>query len=260
MTQQTPALAQSGNNPVLNHEAFGKAASAAGVAGGTMTVLRTYAITVVLLILLVAGAAVGWSQVEVRDLGNSSVATMPAWVWLATLGVFVLAIITAVNPGAAPITAPTYALVEGAVLGVVSKFFDLDYEGIVLQAVGATVAVFAVMLLLYASRIVRATPRLVVGVIAAMGGLMLLYFVAWITWLFGVDVRFWDDPSPVGVALAVGVVVLGALTLPIHFDFIERASEARYPSSLAWYGAYGLMLSLIWIYLSILRVLAILRR
>ncbi len=260
MAQQTQALGGGGTNPVLNDEAFGKAAGASGAVEGAMSVSGTYAITVVLMALLLLGAAFGWAQVEIEDLAGRTVVVSPDWVWLVTLAVFVLAIVTAVNPGAAPITAPLYALTEGAVLGVVSKYYDLDYDGIVAQAIASTLAVFGAMLLLYLSRVVRVTPRFVLGVLAALGGLSILYLTAWLLWIFGADIRFWDDPSPVGIVLSVAIVALGALTLPIQFDFIERAAGAGYPSTLRWYGAYGLMLSLIWIYLSVLRLLAISRR
>jgi uncharacterized YccA/Bax inhibitor family protein len=113
--------------------------------------------------------------------------------------------------------------------------------------------------LLYALRIVKVTSRFVTGVMAATGGFVLLYLVVWLLSLLGVDFRFLYTPTPLGIGISVLIVILGALNLTLDFDFIERSAGAGAPRFMQWYGAFGLMLSLIWIYVSVLRLLALLR-
>ena len=248
-------------NPALNDTTFDKAVAASAASPRGMSVVGTYLLTFGLLILLVVGAAFGWDQVDViTTASGQQIATTPSWVWLAVFVVFILAMFTIFSPGTAPITAPLYALIEGAVLGVVSKYYELDYDGIVAQAVVATVAIFLAMLILYMTRIFKVTRGYVLGLVAAMFALSLLWFTAWMLSIFGVDFRFWNDPSPWGIAISGGIVLLGALNLPVDFNFIEKASDQGAPRIMMWYGAFGLLLSLIWIYISVLRFLAIARR
>jgi uncharacterized YccA/Bax inhibitor family protein len=252
-------------NPVLNDQAFAHAAQESADRA-RMTVEGTYLITGSLLVLLAVAAAFGWGQVDLvpiaasgRSAGQRVVPVAPDWVGLLTLLTFVVAMITAFTPRAASITGPLYAIGQGVVLGVASRYYDATYDGIVLQAVLATLGVFLVMLLLYATRIVKVTPRFAMMVTAAMGGLAVMYATMWLLSLFGVNLTFLNSPTPVGIAVSVGIVVLGALNLPLSFDFIERTAAVGAPQYLQWYSAYGLMLSLIWLYVSILRLLALLR-
>jgi uncharacterized YccA/Bax inhibitor family protein len=247
-------------NPALNQEAFSRGIAQASATESTgMTVAGTYTITAGLLILLALAGAFGWSQVQIAIVQGEEVALTPRWIWLAFLLTFVLAMVGAFAFRAAPIIAPLYALVEGALLGVVSRYFELDFDGIVAQAVLATVGIFLAMLLLYATRLVKVTSKMVLGVAAAMGGLAIMYMTAWLLSLFGVNLAFLYAPTPLGIALSIGIVILGALNLIIDFDFIERMAASGAPGYMAWYAGFGLMLALIWIYLSVLRVLALLR-
>jgi uncharacterized YccA/Bax inhibitor family protein len=247
-------------NPVLNQQSFERGvAQAAAVQRGEMTAAGTYLITGGLLILLAAAAAFGWSQVQIEVIRGSEVALAPRWTWLAFLLSFIVAIVGAFAFRAAPITAPLYALFQGLLLGMSSRFFELEFDGIVVQAVLATVAIFTATWLLYATRIVKVTSRLVTGVAAAMGGLLILYMTAWLLSLFGANLMFLYAPTPLGIALSVAIVILGALNLLVNFDFVERAAAAGGPSYMQWYLAFGLMLAIIWIYVSVLRLLALLR-
>ena len=247
-------------NPALNQDAFARGiAQAAATESAGMTVARTYLISAGLVILLALAGAFGWSQVQVEIIRGEEVALTPRWVWLGFLLTFILAMVGAFAFRAAPIIAPLYALSEGALLGVVSHFFELDYDGIVAQAVLATLGIFVAMLLLYSTRIVKVTSKMVLGVAAAMGGLAIMWMTAWLLSLFGVNLAFLYAPTPLGIALSIGIVILGALNLIIDFDFIERAAASGAPGYMAWYAGFGLMLAIIWIYLSVLRVLALLR-
>jgi uncharacterized YccA/Bax inhibitor family protein len=247
-------------NPALNQDAFSRGiAQAPASEHAGMTVAGTYAITAGLLILLALAGAFGWSQVEIMTVNGQDMALAPRWVWLAFLFTFVLAMVGAFAFRAAPIIAPLYALTEGALLGVVSHYFELEFDGIVAQAVLATLGVFLAVLILYSTRIVKVTSRMILGVAAAMGGLAILYMTAWLFSLFGANLAFLYAPTPLGIALSIGIVILGALNLIIDFDFIERMASSGAPSHMQWYAAFGLMLAIIWIYVSVLRLLALLR-
>jgi uncharacterized YccA/Bax inhibitor family protein len=245
-------------NPALNERSFQRGIEEADAEPRGMTATGTYAITGLLLI-VVAAAAFGWSQVEIVTVDGREEALTPAWTWLAFLLTFIVAIVGAFAFRAAPITSVLYALGEGSLLGIASRYYDVRFEGIVSQALIATFCIFLAVYLLYSFRIVKVTPRFATGVIAAMGGFALLYLVVWLLSLLGVNFYFLYAPTPLGIAISIGIVILGALNLTLDFDFIEKAAAAGAPRFMQWYGAYGLMLSLIWIYVSVLRLLALLR-
>src|SRR5215211_217245 len=247
-------------NPALNERSFQRGIEEAEVAEPRgMTAVGTYAITGLLLVIVVAAAAFGWSQVEIVTVGVREEALTPAWTWLAFLLTFIVAIVGAFAYRAAPITSVLYALGEGSLLGIASRYYDLRFDGIVSQALIATLCIFLAAYLLYSLRVVKVSSRFATGVMAATGGFVLLYAVVWLLSLLGVDIRFLYTPTPLGIGISVLIVILGALNLTLDFDFIERSAEAGAPGFMRWYGAFGLMLSLIWIYVSVLRLLVLLR-
>ena len=246
-------------NPALSQQAFARATAEVGVSADAMTETGTYAKAGVLLAILIAAATFGWTQVEVIPVGARRIAVEPAWVWLAFLISFLLGFAGVFAVRAGVVIAPLYALSQGLILGVGARYFDLQFEGIVLQAVVATVCVFCATLLLYASGVIKVTSRLVLGVVVAMGALGVLYVTSWLLAIFGVSFRFFSEPTPLGIIFSLGVVVLGALSLPLDFEFIRRAAAGGAPKALEWYGAFGLLLSMLWMYVSILRLLALLR-
>ena len=246
-------------NPALNQHSFQRAVEETGAEPRGMTTSGTYAIAGLLFVIVVAAAAFGWSQVEIVSVGGRKEALTPAWTWLAFLITFVVAIVGAFAYRAAPITSVLYALGEGSLLGIASRYYDLRFDGIVSQALLATLCVFVAVYLLYSFRIVKVTSRFVTGVMAATGGFVLLYLVVWLLSLFGVDFRFLYTPTPLGIGISILIVILGALNLTLDFDFIERSAVAGAPRFMQWYGAFGLMVSLIWIYVSVLRLIALLR-
>jgi uncharacterized YccA/Bax inhibitor family protein len=246
-------------NPALNERSFRRGIEEAGAEPRGMSASGTYAITGVLLAIVVAAAAFGWSQVEIVSVGGRKEALTPTWTWLAFLLTFVVAIVGAFAYRAAPITSVLYALGEGSLLGIASRYYDLRFDGIVSQALLATLCVFLAVYLLYSFRIVKVTSRFATGVIAATGGFVLLYAVVWLLSLLGADFRFLYAPTPLGIGISVVIVILGALNLTLDFDFIERSAAAGAPGFMRWYGAFGLMLSLIWVYVSVLRLLVLLR-
>jgi uncharacterized YccA/Bax inhibitor family protein len=248
-------------NPALNPQAFQRGIAEAPAAERRgMTVAGAYVKSGLLLVIVILAAVFGWSQVEIVQVRGVDVALQPTWTWLAFLLTFIFGIAGAFAVRAAAIIGPLYALSMGALLGIASRYFNLETEGIVGQAVLATICVFAATLLLYSTGAIKVTSGFAMGVMVAMGGLALLYATAWLLSLFGVSMTFLYRPTPLGILFSLGVVVLGALNLPLDFAFIERAAKAGAPKFMEWYAAYGLMLSIIWLYVSILRLLALTRR
>jgi uncharacterized YccA/Bax inhibitor family protein len=246
-------------NPALNERSFQRGMEEAGAEPRTMSASGTYAITGLLFVIVVATAAFGFSQVEIVTVDGRQEALTPAWTWLVFLLTFIVGIVGAFAYRAAPITSVLYALGEGSLLGIASRYYDLRFEGIVSQALLATLCVFLAVYFLYSLRIVKVTSRFATLVVAATGAFVLLYLVAWLLSLLGVDLRFLYAPTLLGIGISVLIVIVGALNLTLDFDFIEKAAAAGAPRYMQWYAAFGLMLSLIWIYVYVLRLLAQLR-
>ena len=164
------------------------------------------------------------------------------------------------NPQSAKVTGIIYALLEGFVLGSISAMFDAQTEGIVGAAIVATVCVFIAALFLYVTRIIRPTAKMAFGVAAGIGGLCLLYFFVWILAIFNVDWLYSDQFRTIGIVVTVIAIILAALSLTLNFAAIEGGVQVGAPKWLEWYSAYGLMVTLIWLYLMLLRLLAVLNR
>jgi len=160
----------------------------------------------------------------------------------------------------APVTAPVYALCEGLALGGVSALLERTYPGIAIQALGLTLGVTAVMLVLYTSGALRATPKFTIGVVAATGGIFLVYLADMILRLFGRQVPLLNSSGPWGIGLSFLIVIIAALNLILDFDFVETGVHAGAPKYMEWYGAFGIMVTLVWMYVEILRLLAKMRR
>ena len=157
-------------------------------------------------------------------------------------------------------TSLIYSLVEGLALGGISALFEQRYPGIAIQAVGLTFGTLFAMLLAYKTGIIRATEKFKIGVVAATGGIMLLYLVDIVLHFFSRPVPFIHEGTPIGIAFSLFVVVLAALNLVLDFDLIETGVNNGAPKYMEWYGAFGLMVTLIWLYLEILRLLGKARR
>jgi len=223
----------------------------------TMTVGGTATATGVLLVLLLGAATYGWLNTEVNPVGGMNLPT------LSIVGIivgFVCAIAVSFKPGLARFLGPIYALGEGLFLGALSKGYEEFQDGIVLQAVGATMAVFAVMLFLYKSRIIKVTDKFRRTVIMATLGLMLFYMVSFVFSLFGATVPFLQSASLLGVAFSVFAAGLAAMNLALDFDLIERGVKNQWPKQMEWFCAFGLLITLVWLYLELLRLLSKLQR
>jgi uncharacterized YccA/Bax inhibitor family protein len=229
-----------------------------------MTANGAFAKTFVLFLIVLAGGAFGWSQTTV---GPTTIVNgvaqqnidIPGWTWIALLVGFGLAMVCIFRPKASPYVAPLYALAEGVFLGAISKAFEAQWDGIVFQAILATVAVFFATLALYVFGVVKVTRKFQMMVIGATAGVFVLCVGTFLLSLFGADISFWNSPSPLGIAISVVICVIASLNLFLDYEFISQASKSGAPKYMEWYGAFGLMVTLVWLYLEVLRLLAKLR-
>ena len=244
-------------NPALSENTFLDLGSGTVVRGdaGAMTLNGTVNKTALLLVLCLTGALFSWSQFASAMAAGNPGAIMP-YVWGGAIGGFVVALITIFKKEWAMFTAPVYAVLEGLFLGAASAMFELRYPGIVLQAVGLTFGTLAALLLAYRSGLIKATENFKLGVVAATGGIALLYLAQLGMNLFGFHgMSFINGSSTIGILFSVGVVIVAALNLVLDFDFIEQGVEKGAPKYMEWYAAFGLLVTLVWLYLEILRLL-----
>lgn len=238
-------------NPVLKSNSFDIAP-----AGERMTLGGTVNKTAILLALVVITAGFTWGRFQ--DQGGNPAGIMPL-VWGGCIGGLIAALVTVFKKEWAGITAPIYALLEGLVVGGLSAIFEAAYPGIVIQAVGLTFGTLASLLLAYKSGLIKATENFKLGVVAATGGIALLYLANIVLGFFGHPIGFIHESGPLGIAFSAVVVVIAALNLVLDFDFIEGGVAKGAPKYMEWYGAFGLTVTLIWLYLEILRLLSKLR-
>jgi uncharacterized YccA/Bax inhibitor family protein len=222
-----------------------------------MTANGTFAKTFVLFLLVLAGGTFGWQQ---TDVSPANQVELPAWMWIALFVGFGLAMACIFAPKAARFLAPLYALAEGVFLGAISKAFESQWDGIVFQAVLATIGVFFATLALYVFGVVKVTRKFQAVVIGATLGIFVMYMFGLLLSLFGVDMVFWNDPTPLGIIISVVICVVAALNLFLDYEFIRQATIQGAPKYMEWYGAFGIMVTLVWLYLEILRLLSLLRR
>ncbi|MCK9538655.1 Bax inhibitor-1/YccA family membrane protein [Dokdonella sp.] len=243
---------QSGN-PTLNQNTFLDVGSGRVLSGeGAMTMNGTVNKTAFLLILALVGAMFSWS----RYAGPESIpGLMPLAIGGAVVGL-VLALVTVFKKTWAPITAPLYAAIQGVFIGAISVIFEARFPGIVMQAVGLTFGVMAAMLMAYRSGLIRATEKFKLGVVAATGGVLLLYLANFVMGFFGHSIGIVTSNSAMGIGFSLVVVVIAALNLILDFDLIESGVAQGAPRYMEWYGAFALVVTLVWLYLEMLRLLS----
>ena len=224
-----------------------------------MTANGTFAKTFFLFLFVLAGGAFGWQQVSPSPV-NAQQIDFPGWIWLPMPVAFGCAMVCIFKAKLSPVLGPVYALLEGVALGAISKLFELHWSGIVLQAVLATVATFFVTLALYVFGVVKVTKKFQVVVIAATLGIFLLYFVTMILSFFGADITFWNNPTPLGIGISVVICAWPRSTWSSTTSSSARPARRGAPKYMEWYGAFGLMVTLMWLYLEILRLLSLLRQ
>ena len=242
----------SSSNPVLTPKAL---QGQPLVSGETMTMQGTVNKTGVLLLLATVTAAWTWGLAR----SGTPDAAAP-WMMGGLIGGLVAALVTVFKKEWSPLTAPLYAALEGLALGGISSMLDQAYHGIAIQAVGLTFGVLGVMLFLYTAGIVRATPRFTLGVIAATGGIFVVYMVDMVLGFFGHHVPLLNSGGPLGIGISLVIVTVAALNLILDFGMIENGVQSGAPKYMEWYGAFGLMVTLVWLYMEILRLLSKMRQ
>jgi len=243
------------SNPALNSKTFTGLKPIADTSRA-MTIKGTVNKSAILLLLLLVAAAWTWSMsYRSADMG----AVIP-WLVGGAIGGLIVAIITVFKKQWAGVTAPIYALLEGLFLGGLSAIFEARYPGIVIQAVGLTFGTLACLLLAYRAGLIKVTQNFRLGVVAATGGIALIYVVTLLLGLFGIRAPFIHESGLIGIAFSLFVVVIASLNLVLDFDFIEQGADSGAPKYMEWYASFGLMVTLIWLYIEILNLLSKLRR
>lgn len=233
---------QSGN-PTLSNKMFREARL--GVGQEVMTTMGAYQKTAILLALCIGSATFTWS------------AAGTGFAMIGFIAGFILAMVTIFKKEWAMVTAPLYAICEGLALGGVSFMYQTQYPGIVQNAIMLTFAVMALMLYVYASGIIKVTDKLKKGIVVATGAIFLVYLVGFIMSFFGSSIPMIHGSGPIGIGFSLVVVGIASFNLLMDFDFIEQAASTRSaPKYMEWFAAFGLMVTLVWLYLEILRLLS----
>ncbi len=238
------------SNPVLARE-FEKPGVV--TADEVMTAAGVSRRTFILFGLLLAAAVVGWMQTDVG--------TPPGWMLPAIVLALGVLLVGMFRPQWAPVIGPIYAVVEGLIVGAISRVYQDFYgDGIVTNALMATGVVVLVMAVLYATRTIRVTERMRSIVVGATAAIFVFYVASLLLSFFSVQMPLVWDAGPLGILFSLGVIVLAAFNLLLDFDLIERGIASRAPGYMNWYAAFGLMVTVVWLYLEILRLLAKLQR
>lgn len=212
--------------------------------------------TALLLLCVLVGA--GWTWMSFFKSGGNAAAISP-WMIGGAIGGFVAAIVTTFKKQWAPITAPIYALLEGFFIGGLSAILEASYPGIAIQAALLTFGTLAAMLAAYQGGFIRATENFKMGVMAATGGIAIVYLATIILGLFHIQIPGIFGNGLVGIGFSLFVCTIAALNLVIDFDFIEQGAKVGAPKYMEWYGAFALMVTLIWLYIEVLRLLSKIR-
>ncbi|MDA8575446.1 Bax inhibitor-1/YccA family protein [Candidatus Marinamargulisbacteria bacterium] len=231
------------SNPALTSRSF---KDLERVSNRVMTLTGTVQKTGILLLLLLVSGYWSW--------GSQSIGALAG---LSAIGGFIIALVTVFKKHWSPITAPLYAVSQGLFLGSTSALFEATYPGIVVQAVALTAGTLFALLGAYQSGFIRATENFKLGIVAATGGICIVYLAQFILGFFGVS--FLSTSGPFSIVFSLVVVVIAALNLVMDFDFIEQGVAQGAPDYMEWFSAFGLMVTLIWLYIEILRLLAKLR-
>jgi uncharacterized YccA/Bax inhibitor family protein len=242
-------------NPSLNERVF---ASQPRPAYGEerMTLQGSINKAFLLLVVLLGGAFWPWSQY----LGTADMSVVSTSLLVGAFGGLVVGMIISFKADLAPYLAVPYAALEGLAIGGISALLESRYPGIAIQAVGLTFAVLAVMLVAYKLNIIRATERFRAIVIGATGAIALVYLVSIVLGFFHVQVPLLNSSSPLGIIVSLVIVGVAALNLILDFDFIESGAAQGAPRYMEWYGAFGLLVTMVWLYMEILRLLSKTRR
>lgn len=249
------------SNPALSDAVFDRETEYARPTDTTMSLRGTVVKTGVLVAILVAVGLVSgsltWGFLE------QPYSDRPIWLTVglvaSMLAALVLAIVTSAKPRWSVATAPLYAAFEGWSVGAISTFFEAQYAGLVIQAAALTVGALVALLVVYLTRIIKPTENFKLMIASATGGLMLVYGITALLALFGIKVPYLFDTGLIGIGFSIFAVAVAAFNLVLHFDFIENGVARGAPKYMEWYAGFGLLVTLVWLYIELLNLLAKLR-
>jgi len=237
------------SNPILGDNTF-KSTGFAINSEEVMTIQGTVNKSLILVALVIIGASYTWKLM----LDQST--SMMIFVIGGAIGGFITALITVFKKTWAPYTAPLYAVLQGLFLGGISAMFNASFPGIVIQAVALTFGTLFALLFAYKSGLIKVTENFRLGVVAATGGIAIVYLLSFILGMFGINIGFMHSNGPIGIIISLVIVVVAALNLVLDFDFIESGAKQGAPKYMEWYASFGLMVTLVWLYLEMLRLLS----
>jgi len=248
------------SNPALGQNTFSDVARAQYGgnlidASARMTLSGAINKTGILLLCCIATAAWTWNLF----LETHNPAAVAPEMLIGVFGGLIVAFVTIFKKEWSAITAPIYALLEGLVLGGLSAVLNARYPGIAIEAVGLTFGTLFVMLFLYKSGVIKVTQKFRIGVFAATGGIMLFYLAEMLLGFFGINFTTVNGASGIGIAFSLFVVAIAALNLVLDFDFVEQGVTCGVPKYMEWYAGFGIMVTLVWLYIEILNLLAKMR-
>ena len=250
------------SNPALGDKTFEQYQPGIQTAGA-MTINGTINKTLILLALVVIPAVWVWNMFYQSGLGTEAGIQDPSvmyWMYGGLFGGLIFAFITIFKKTWAPFTAPIYAVLEGLLIGGLSAVFEAQFSGIVFQAVSLTFGTLFAMLVTYRMGLIKVTEKFKMGVVAATGAIFVVYLLSFVLSMFSVNIPFIHSGGTIGILFSLFVVVIAALNLVLDFDFIEKGAEHGAPKYMEWYGAFGLIITLVWLYIEFLRLLSKLRQ
>ncbi len=250
------------SNPALGGKTFEQYQPGIQTAGA-MTINGTINKTLILLALVVIPAVWVWDMFYASGIdseGGLQNAGLMYWLYGGLFGGLIFAFITIFKKTWAPFTAPIYAILEGLFIGGISAIFEVQFSGIVFQAVSLTFGTLFAMLVTYRMGLIKVTEKFKMGVVAATGAIFVVYLLSFVLSMFSVNVPFIHSGGTIGILFSLFVIVIAALNLVLDFDFIEKGAEHGAPKYMEWYGAFGLIVTLVWLYIEFLRLLSKLRQ
>ncbi len=244
------------SNPALSDKVF----QGLTATSDRMTIEGAVNKSFLLIFMLGVAAYFSWQSAYPGGWEEQAVPLIPGWYFPAMLGGVVLGFVIIFKPTSAPYMAPVYAILQGATLGALSSIFEARYPGIVMQAVLCTIGTFLALLMAYRSKLIEATENFKLGIVAATGGVCLVYLLDMGLGFFGIRMPYIHETGLIGIGVSVVITIIAALNLVMDFDFIEKGAERGAPKYMEWYAAFGLLVTLIWLYLEMLRLLSKLRK
>jgi len=234
------------HNPVIKEETYAQAAREGGAItrGEAMTVQGAITKTLILTGILLLTAIFGYSSPN------------PLFMWGGAIGGFIVVLIASFRPHLSPTLAPLYAALEGLFVGAISAIYASFYDGIIFNAVTLTIADLFLMLFIYKSGMVKVTNKFRTGIIMATGAIALVYLTTFVLSLFGVNVPYIHSSGPIGIGISLVILGIASLNLLLDFDNFEKGEQYRAPAYMEWFSAMGLLITLVWIYLEILRLIS----